>query len=293
MRFNIFTILAVCTSAIFIPLHIVTGESATSDSSPNLEANIKKSEKKASKAIEDSNSSGVTEKNFYPGEWEDEDINNLFPEFDSIENLSSDSSLMNLEESKKHYNNSIQKLKKANDEINKNRAEWSKIEYPYAWKKSEEEKSQNQKTAAILRKARMSAISDLVLAIKKLDKVKNSGVLKSEDFLNTKSSIYIQFIKIQYRLNNLSVIIPMLEEYLELKPENRTKAEPFKLLSAAYKQQELFAKNNRTSEHALMYRELKNKNLKRFAELKYGKESDEYVKIIKKIQLDEARDPMK
>ncbi|MDH5656607.1 MAG: hypothetical protein OEZ34_11900 [Spirochaetia bacterium] len=293
MKFNIFTILTICISAVFIPFQFAIGESNASDSSPNLETNIKKTEKTGNKTGEESGSSGVTEKNFYPGEWEDEDITNLFPEFDSIENLGSDSSLENLKESKKHYNNSIQIIKKANDEINQNRVKWSKIEYPYAWKKSEEEKSQNQKSAAILRKARMNAVSDLVLAIKKLDKVKNPGVIKSEDYLNTKSSIYIQFIKIQYRLNNLSVIIPLLEEYLELKSENRTKAEPFKLLSAAYKQQESFAKNNHNIEHAIMYRELKNKNLRRFAELKYGKESDEYAKIMKKIQLDEARDPMK
>ena len=235
-------------------------------------------------------SSGTREE-LHPGKWEEEDVSKIFPELRVLDDLSSRESLKNLQRVLRHYNYANSRLRAAQATVKVKRLEWEGEQHRYPWKAMERRKQQDQRVARIEAHYRSQAIGDLVRAMQAIEVIRSPEVVKSEQFINLKAKVLVQYVKLQFRSRNLGLCIPVLEQYLALKPEHANDPEPHRLLAASYRHQQLVARKMRDADAESTYRGKKNRHLEAFVLLKYGKESPQYAEMKERIDRDSIVGP--
>ena len=235
--------------------------------------------------------SSGTKEELSPGKWEEEDVSKIFPELRVLDDLSSRASLKSLQRVLRHYNYANSRLRAAQASVKVKRLEWQGEQHRYPWIAMERQKQQEQQVLRIEARYRSQAIGDLVRAMQSMESIRSPQVLKSEQFVNLKGKVMVQYVKLQFRSRNLGLCIPVLEQYLALKPDHANDPEPHRLLAASYRHQQLVARRMRNSEAENSYRGRKNKHLEAFVRLKYGKESPQYAEMKERIDRDSLATP--
>ncbi len=230
-------------------------------------------------------SSGRSEE-LKPGQWEEEDLSRVFPDLRVLDTLSSRESLKKLQRVLRHYNHANSRLRAAQSTIQSKRVEWEGEQHRYPWMAIERKKQQEQQAARIEAHYRSQAIGDLVRAMQTMESIRSPEVVRSEQFVDLKAKVFVQYVKLQFRARNLGLCIPVLEQYLALKPQHANDPEPHRLLAASYRHQQLVAQRMRNGEAEHQYRTRKNKHLEQFIVLKYGKESPQYAEMKARIDRD-------
>ena len=236
----------------------------------------------------DKSSSGTSEerKKDKPGEWEEEDFGPLYPELRVLDQVSSKKSLEKLQQAVAFYNISNNRLHVGQEKIKLKKLEWAGEQHRYAWIGKDRARQQEQAVERIRSRYRNEALANLLRAMNILGGIKNPDIVKSKQYMDLKSKIYIQYVKLQFRARNLGACISVLEDYLKIRPEHLDDPEPHRLLAAAYRHRESLARHMNNTEAFFQYKKRKNKHLIRFVELKFGKTSPEYQEISKQVKRD-------
>jgi len=245
----------------------------------------KASSRKAPKA-RSQGGSGYSQKRKKKGRWTEEDISEHFPELKVLDEVTEGASLRKLKLAAKFYNSSISRLKAASKEIELQRIKFAGRTYQYDWKKKDAEARLARIELRIRNRTRGLALTDLYQSIQTLAGIRNPQILKSSQCIDLTSRVYKQYVALQVRSRNLGVIIPILEQYLKLKPEHKKDPEPYRLLAAGYSSREKRASQMRNIQAARRFRKKKYLNLMKYVELKFGKSSPEYKRVNRRVKLE-------
>lgn len=203
-----------------------------------------------------------------------------------LEELSEENSKAALEEARNSFNNSIVTMKTSEKDIKEKSDKMDKEvrrqdKYEWQIKARESEKRRILRNLEVA--ARRKAIVDLVRAMNSLDKIQNPTVITSEVYLDLKASIFRNYIKHQMWMKNINPAMDVLEKFIGLGPKYEKEPEAHKLLAICYEHNEKFATRHKSDNDVQNFRFLKNKHILRFAELAYGKDSNQYDRIVKKL----------
>ncbi len=221
-----------------------------------------------------------------PGEWSEENINPVFPELKVLDEVNSRQSVKKLEKAVVLFNMSNGHLRAGQEDIKLKKLKWAGRQYRYAWLKEERRKQQAGVIRRIEARSRNRAIGSLVRAMQLIRGIKNPDIKKSKQFLDVVSKIYVQYVKLQFRSRNLGACVPVLNQYMALRPEHQKDPEPHRLLAAGYRHLESVSKKMNNTRAFLSYKQQKNRHLEQFVLLKYGKTSPQYKEIKKQIDRD-------
>lgn len=237
-------------------------------------------------AFKSKGESSGTSQELKPGKWQEEDVSKIFPELRVLDDFSSRKSLKQLQKVLNYYNYATSRMRAAEADIKIKKLEWAGEQHRYPWMELDRKKQQQRVIDRIEARQRNKAIGDLVRAMQTMESIRNPTVVESPQFVDLKSKVMVEYVKLQFRSHNLGLCIPVLEQYLALKPEHSKDPEPHRLLAASYRHQENIAKRMRNYEAELAYRRQKNEHLEKFVLLKYGKESAQYEQIATQIKRD-------
>lgn len=237
-----------------------------------------------SSLIKNPESSAISEERIKPGVWQEEDVTRILPELKILDQYSNKKSMKKLQRAVLLYNLSVSRLRAAEEKIKMKQQEWAGERFNHSWKREERRQQQKYIVERIRSQHRQRALGDLSRVMIIMEKIKNPEVRESKQFLDVQSSSMIQYVKLQFRAQNPAMCIPVLERYITLRPEYEKDPEPHRLLAAGYRYQENVARKMKNFQARVYYNQRKNQHLKRFAELKYGKTSDEYRAMEREIQ---------
>ncbi len=202
-----------------------------------------------------------------------------------IEEISEEASTKKIEDARKFFNQSIAIFKASETQIQNKKMEFEKevnLEDKFAWQKKAREINRERELRRISIEARQNAIVPLVKGMNTLEKIENPVVKSSPIFVDLKASLYREYIKHQFALKNYSLAIDMIERYLDLAEKYEGEAEPHKILAACLEKQEIQAAKYKKDSLTFALRSKKNHHLMRYAELAYGKNSSQYIKLAEK-----------
>ncbi|MCB1192340.1 MAG: hypothetical protein H7A23_24710 [Leptospiraceae bacterium] len=228
------------------------------------------------------------------GTWGQEaDEIKLFSEIKILDELSEENTKKWLEKSRDNFNTAITEFKDTAQKINKKKekmfAEVDALDI-YQWRKDARKENIERKLNTELIKARKKSIVNLIKGMQSIDKIENPEVLQTPIYTDLKASLYREYIKHQFNLKNYYQASEMIEEYFkvgrkegDIYGEFEKEAMPHKLLAICYESVEKVAKKYNKKALYMEYNELKNKHIIRYAELAYGKDSNQYNRVIKKL----------
>jgi len=222
-------------------------------------------------------STGITETKENP--WGDGDLELRFPELDALETVGMDYSLKSLEEAKKLYKEAVTVLNGTDAAIEEKLIEADFKEAKTEWKRREIERNQERIARNIHRTNSKKALELLVHAMDAMNRIQNPDVVASSPYKQLQSNIYRQYIKLQFQGGNLIQCISMIEKYFQVLKANEQEPEPHRILVICYDRLSGTAKDAKDYRMAEHYLTLKNHHLLRYAELHYGKNSNEYRTI--------------
>jgi len=215
------------------------------------------------------------------------DINTLpvFKELEILEMISKDYSKNFIKESREYYTDSVQSYQKARDEIKKNRDDAGNNPQflKYEWQKKAHEDALDREEKRAIIKARHNSIVLLIKAMKSTDKIKNPEIRESADFIELKASVYREYIKHQVALNNFQQASTILDSYFSLGEKYEKDSEAHKLQALCYDKFMESANKMKDADAYYIHRDRKNRHLLKFTELKYGKESVEYKRVVEAV----------
>ncbi len=202
-----------------------------------------------------------------------------------LEEISEEASTKKIEEARKYFNQSVSLFKNSEVQIQNKKKEFEKevnLEDKFSWQKKAREVQRERELRKISIDARTSAITPLIKGMNSLEKIENPIVKTSPLYIDLKASLYREYIKHQYFLKNFSLTVDMIERYFDLSEKYDSEAEPHKILAVCLEKQEHQASKYKKDSLSVALRAKKNMHLLRFAELAYGKESNQYKKMEEK-----------
>ncbi|MCB1173768.1 MAG: hypothetical protein KDK39_09395 [Leptospiraceae bacterium] len=238
-------------------------------------------------ANDQSQSSGISEENRNSqDQWVDEDISPLFPELEILDELGTRKSLQRTGKAKHFFHQARQRMLQANSDAANSRTNHHQANTRYDWEKIDQAADLKRLERRILAQGRIESVSYLIQAIRELDQVKNPAVLKSDTYLDLKSAVYREYVKLQFQNRNLNHCIDVLQRYVKLRPAHQQEPEVHRLLAACYRSEELQSDRSRNNKARIMFKKLKNTHLLEYALLAYGKDSHQYKFIREKVDRD-------
>ncbi len=203
-----------------------------------------------------------------------------------IDELSEESTIARMQEARNHFNTSLATFKASEKQIKDKREAAAKEINPqdkYAWQKKTREMELDRECKRISQEGRKNAVLELVKGMNTLDRIENPSTLSSPVYIDLKGSIYREYIKHQFRMKNYNQAMDMIEMYLQLGDKYKNEAEPHKLLAICYESNEKVATKYKRESVALEFKSKKNIHLLKYAEIAYGKDSNQYKRISKKV----------
>jgi len=212
-----------------------------------------------------------------------------FKDLEILDLVDEKSSQRKWKEASSSYSLAIQGFEDAVRSIEKRREEASKevfYEDRYEWQKKARAETREKEFAKQLSEARNQSVLHLIRGMGLLDKIENPKVKESDAYIDLKAGIYREYIKHQEAQKNYLQAVDFLERYIALDDRFEREPEPHRLMALAYEKLESFAEKGKKTVLAEEWKELKKRHLMRFAELYYGKESQEYSAIASRVARD-------
>lgn len=236
----------------------------------------------------------IPEDKIIQGSWgEEADEIKSFNEIKILDELSEENTKKWLEQSRDNFNTAIKEFQEAVKEINKKRQKmYDEVDALdiYEWRKNARKEGIERQLFRDIIKARKKSIVNLVKGMRAIDRIENPEAMQTPIYKDLKASLYREYIKHQFRMKNYYQASAMIEKYFELGKkedsvygEYEKEAMPHKLLAICYESVEKMAKKYKKKALYKEYKELKNKHIIRYAELAYGKDSNQYTRVIKKL----------
>lgn len=194
-----------------------------------------------------------------------------------------------LEEASNLYRRAVESFRNTEIAIERKREDYNLAQYPedrYEWQKHARKEAQERELNRMLIEGRNTSIQYLIRGMDILDSIENPRIVQSPAFKDLKAGFYREFIKHQYALKNYTLALDMANRYILLDDSHYKEPEPHKILAVCYEKLEQFASKNKKYEQLEYYKEKKKNHLITYAELRYGKDSDEYLTIMDKILKD-------
>ena len=220
-----------------------------------------------------------------PDKWGEINTLPVFKELEILELISKDYSKKFIKETRDFYTDAVQSYQKAREDIKKNRDEAAKNPQflKFDWQKKAHEDALDREDKRAIIKARHDSIVLLIKAMKSTDKIKNPEIRESGDFIELKASVYREYIKHQVALNNFQQASTMLDSYFSLGDKYENDNEAHKLQALCHDKFMESANKMKDTDSYYNFRDKKNLHLLKFTELKYGKESAEYKRVLEAI----------
>gem|GEM_PF-837996 len=184
--------------------------------------------------------------------------------------------------------NTIMKNRDYIEQFRKEEAEKKRLDEKYYWQRVDRKAREERLILREKNKAKQDALNYFSKAINHMDEIKNPDLRERPEFKRLMSDIYRQWSLVEYDLQNLPQVIPILELYIEI-DDNEKEYPAHKYLASAYAFEEKMIKNTKGPDDLLFkFRYKKNVHLLRATELKYGKDSPEYKHIVNLVNRDEV-----
>lgn len=137
--------------------------------------------------------------------------------------------------------------------------------------------------------AKEDAVVYLTKAIYHMDKITKKSIRTTDAFLDLMSDIFRTWSVYQYDLGNYLPCIDILNRYVALRESNNKEIESHSYLASAYEHQERVLNKSRlaTASTKEYFKKKKNEHILMVVELKHGKESQEYTKMLEIVHMDE------
>jgi hypothetical protein len=222
------------------------------------------------------------------GSWgKESDEVEAFQDIKIIDDLSEENTKLRLEEARDFFNSSLAIFKATEKSIKEKKEENQKekdtnTKDKFEWQKKARESNQEKEYKRLSIEGRKKSVVELVKAMNSLDKIENPATITSTVFIDLKASIYREYIKHQFKLKNYNQSAEVIQMYLKLGEQYEKEAEPHKLLAICYESEEKLAIKYKKESISTDSRFLKNCHLMRFADLAYGKESNQFKRIEKR-----------
>jgi hypothetical protein len=222
------------------------------------------------------------------GSWgKESDEVEAFQDIKIIDDLSEENTKLRLEEARNFFNSSLANYKQTEKSI-KDKKELDLKEKEtntkdkFDWQKKARESNLEKEYKKMSFEGRKFSVVELVKAMNSLDKIENPATITSPVFIDLKASIYREYIKHQVRLKNYNQASEVLNMYLGLGEQFEKEAEPHKLVAMCFEAEERIAGKYKKETLLGESRFMKNCHLLRFADLSYGKDSNQFKRIEKK-----------
>jgi hypothetical protein len=204
-----------------------------------------------------------------------------------IDDLSEESTIARMEEARTHFNTSLEIYKAAEKQIKEKKEATSKETRPsdkYQWQKRTREMELDREFKRISLEGRKNAVMELIKGMNAIDKIENPSTTASQVYIDLKASLYREYIKHQFRMKNYNQAMDIINMYIGLGEKYAKEAEPHKLLAICYEFNERQAAKYKREALKEEFKARKNEHLLKYAELAYGKESNQYQRIEKKVK---------
>ncbi len=222
------------------------------------------------------------------GSWgKESDEVEAFQDIKIIDELSEENTKMRLEEARNFFNSSLTEFKQTEKLIKEKKEEdqkekEAKTKDKFEWQKKARESNQEKEYRRLSLDGRKKSVVELVKAMHALDKIENPATITSPVFIDLKASIYREYTKHQIRLKNYNQAAEVLAMYIGLGEQYSKEAEPHKLLAICYESEERLAIKYRKEAMLNDNKFNKNCHMLRFADLSYGKDSNQFKRVEKK-----------
>ncbi|MDF3818819.1 hypothetical protein P3G55_02845 [Leptospira sp. 96542] len=212
-----------------------------------------------------------------------------FDEIKILDLVDETSSQNRWKEANKEYSAALDQFEMSLKAVTQRKSESEKQVYyedRYDWQKKIRKENREKEYSKQVNELRTQLNLRLIKAMNILEKIENPKVKESEPYLDLKSGIYREYIKQQEAFKNYMQIIDFCERYMAISAKNANEAEPHRMLAISYEKMELNANKSKNQELYFELKDQKKKHLLRFAEIKYGKDSKEYLAVEEKIAKD-------
>ncbi|MCB1142897.1 MAG: hypothetical protein H7A24_15340 [Leptospiraceae bacterium] len=221
------------------------------------------------------------------GSWGKEaDEVDAFQDIKIIDDLSEENTIARMEEARNHFNTSLASYK-SSEKLIKDKKEARENEIrpqdKYEWQVKAREMEYEREYKRISLEGRKNSVMELVKGMTAMDKIENPNAVTSQVYIDLKASIYREYIKHQLRMKNYNQAMDMIEQYLNLGDSFKRESEPHKLLAICYEFNERQASKYKKEYIARKFRRKKNQELLLYSELAYGKDSNQYKRIVTRI----------
>lgn len=184
--------------------------------------------------------------------------------------------------------NTIMKNRDWTEQYRKEEAEKKRLDEKWYWQRVDRKSKEERVVYREKSKAKQEALNYFSKAINHMDEIKNPDLRERPEFKRLLSDVYRSWVSVEYDLQNLPQVIPILELYIEI-DDNEKEYPAHKYLASAYAFEETMIKKTKGPDDMLFkYRYKKNVHLLRATELKYGKDSPEYKHIVNTVNRDEV-----
>ncbi len=223
--------------------------------------------------------------------WKDYEIPNTFPELQILDQLDPKNSEKYLKSAKNNYDIVMKIIQEAKKEVNQVPEIYQNLPEKHEWQIREKQERIKKKQNDIMTQAYSKAKVYVIKGLQDLEKIKAPKILETEYYVNLKSNLLRHFVLLQLSLQDISGIIPSIEEYFALREKHKVEAQPYKILAYCYQYLEKTSlKSNASEEVVLYYKKLKYKNLLQYVILQYGKDSPQYNFLKKEIERQMIKD---
>jgi hypothetical protein len=185
--------------------------------------------------------------------------------------------------------NIVLKMRENIEQYRKEQAEKKRLDEKWYWQKIDRKASEERYIAREKMSAKMAAVTYFTKAINHLDEITNPDLRETAAFKTLLSSVYRNWIMVEYDTQNYPQCIPILELYLEIE-QNEKEYPAHKYLASCYSFEENTLKKYKagTDDQIQKLKQKKNVHLLRATELKYGKGTVEYKRIVDLVNRDEV-----
>lgn len=185
--------------------------------------------------------------------------------------------------------NIVLKMRENIEQYRKEQAEKKRLDEKWYWQKIDRKAAEERYVAREKMSAKMAAVTYFTKAINHLDEISNPDLRETAAFKTLLSSVYRNWIMVEYDTQNYPQCIPILELYLEIE-QNEKEYPAHKYLASCYSFEENTLKKYKagTDDQIQKLKQKKNVHLLRATELKYGKGTVEYKRIVDLVNRDEV-----
>jgi len=225
-------------------------------------------------------SSGISQESKNP--WETHDISPEFPELKILEDVGGKKSMEYFKTAENYYNESNKILDETPGKVRDKKEELTldKIQR-FQWERIDQEERIKKIEKKITHENQLKALNLDIRSIEYLEKVKNPALRESEMFADLQAKTTRLYIKLQFQNNNCTQTISAMQRYFALSKAHQNEAPAHKILAICYGRESALAEKSGDIATRDRFDQKKNEHMLKYAEISYGKDSQEYKYLSK------------